>query len=97
MDQQTLAERVAQLFDPPAPAVRGGVGAESELPHAAESTLAISAWVETSSAGVRLDLGSDGLLCLVAYDPTSGQEQPILEHPIEELVRETLREIEGKP
>lgn len=90
MDQQTLAERVAALFDPPAPAVRGGVGAESEPWHTADSDLAISAWVETSRAGLRLDLGSDGLLRLVASDPASRQEVTISEQPIEELVRETL-------
>lgn len=62
MDQRTLAERVARLFEPPASAVRGGVGAESEVSHTAESDLAISAWVETERAGMRLDLGSDGRL-----------------------------------
>lgn len=96
MDQQTLAERVARLFDPPAPAVRGGLGAESELPHAAESDLAISAWVETPRAGVRLDLGSDGLLRIVAYDPASGREATLSEHSIEELVRDPLRQQEDK-
>ena len=92
MDQQTLAERVAALFDPPAPAVRGGVGAESEPWHTADSDLAISAWVETSRAGVRLDLGSDGRLRLVAYDPASGQEAIMVEQSIEALVRGTLRQ-----
>lgn len=91
MHQPTLDERVARLFAPPAPAVRGGVEAEGERPHTAESELAISAWVETPSAGVRLDLGADGLLRLVAYDPTSGQEVTIIEQSIEALVRETLR------
>lgn len=92
MEHLTLKQRVARLFDPPAPAVRGGVEAEGEVPHPAESDLAISAWVETSRAGVRLDLGSDGLLRIVAYDPESLQEATISEQPIEELVRETLRQ-----
>ena len=92
MVHQTLEQRVAALFDPPASAVRGGVGAESELSHTAESDLAISAWVEKPRAGVRLDLGSDGRLRLVAYDPASGQEAANSEQPIEALVRETLRQ-----
>ena len=92
MDQRTLAERVARLFDAPVSAVRGGVGAEGELSHPAESDLAISAWVETPRAGVRLDLGSDGLLRLVAYDPASGQEAVMFERPIEPLVDETLHQ-----
>ena len=96
MDHQTLEQRVAALFDPPASAVRGGVGAEGELPHPAESALAISAWVETPRAGVRLDLGSDGLLRIVAYDPESGQEATMSEQSIEAVVREAMRESEGK-
>jgi hypothetical protein len=91
MGYQTLEQCVAWLFALPAPAVRGGVGAESELSHTTESDLAISAWVETPRAGVRLDLGSDGLLRLVAYDPESGQEAVMFERPIEPLVDETLR------
>ena len=90
MEQPTLEQRVAALFDPPASVVRGGVGAESELSHAAESDLSVSAWVEMPSAGVRLDLGSDGLLRIVAYDPASRQEATISEQSIEALVRETL-------
>ena len=95
MEHLTLEQRVARLFDPPAPAVRGGVEAEGALPHPAESELAISAWVETRHAGVRLELQAGGRLRIVAYDPTSGQEQPMLEQSLETLVRETLRQKDG--
>ena len=96
MDQRSLAERVARLFDSPAPALRGGIEAAGELPHPAESSRQISAWVETCTAGVRLDLEADGRLRIVAYDSASGQEATINEQPIEALVRETLRQHEGK-
>lgn len=96
MVHQTLEQRVAALFDPSAPAVRGGIEAAGELAHPAESSRQISAWVETDTAGVRLDLGADGRLRLLAYDPANGQEATISEQPIEALVRETLREIEGR-
>ena len=92
MVQHSLAERVARLFDPPAPAVRGGIEAAGELAHPAESSRQISAWVETGTAGVRLDLGADGRLRIVAYDPTSQEEALVLEQRIDVLVPVTLRQ-----
>lgn len=96
MEKRSLAQRVARLFDAPALVLCGGVEAEGELPQPAESSRKISAWVETGTAGVRLELRADGRLRVLAYDPTSGQEAVILERNIEERVQETLHQKEGK-
>lgn len=91
MDQKTLQQRVDRLFAH-APVLRAGVEAAGELPTPAESEHQVSAWVETPTAGVRLELDATGRLRIVVYDPASGQEAALTEQrSIEALVRETLR------
>jgi hypothetical protein len=98
MRERDLAERVARLFNPPDPTLRGGVEAAGELPTPAASETSISVYVETLRWGVRVELQAGGLLRVLAYEANAAwrKEALMVEQRIDVLVRETLRREEGK-